>query len=1298
MFQGRQQARLNLTRHPMNGKPASFASALVLCLVLSTSLHAATIPVNTTRDGFVNDGLCGLREAIEAANRDEALWGCPAGQGADLIELGPGDFVLGVEGAREDDNQTGDLDLQGEAEIVGAGMDVTRIDGSGLDRVFDLHGPGSWVIQRVTVKGGVAPPATVASPVGEDGGGIRLRQGALTLRGCRLADNQAGFGPQIRTEQGYDFLTQGGSGGGIFAGGGAALDLEDCRVERNSAGGTEFVELSSGTSAPGHGHGIHALGVSLRILRSTIADNGPVEGHSFESNGGGIYCTCPLVMEDSIVERNRSGDLAVFGQEYSPWYWLGGDGGGIYATDRVLIRRSSFVDNTAGTCRGERCGGSRGGALFATGEVLVEDSSWVRNSAGVFDERRGYRGGRGGAIHAEGPLTLRRVALIRNQAGPGPAGNIEHGEATGPGGDGGGVYAAGSLLVEQSFVIENRAGTGGEAQNTIGDDNDLYGLPGGDGGGIMALGNAMISQTLLMDNEAGTGPGGDYYRPPVEGAGGHGGGLAIQGRATVNRCTFWRNRGGLGEPGGFWPDQHHQAGVGGHGGAIYVSRRGMLTLIGSTLSGNVTGESDAEVGWWVERPADGNGGGIFNKGHSTLIDSTVAFNRTGSDARHPGAGLAGMGTWSLVNTLVAHNEALRDADAMIFGAGFASRGHNLMGDIELFGPGVLDSTDVQGVEARLSPLGLTGGVLPTHGLEPGSPALDGGAAGCAVVDGRGVARPQGGACDIGAVEMAPQSNVARWDRWEGAKDAPLRVEAPGVVSNDTLDGNSTLRVLQGPFNGAVEVAQDGGLVYTPRAGFHGLDLFVYGVGASVEDVGTRALVQLEVLPLEGRALSPVASLNLTPFEQLDGPGAVTDNDGGGMRDDCEDVHGFNPFNPEDDWLDSDRDGPSNADECNVGTDPTLAGSLTGLKALSPEDGAELAEGEALRLVVRNGVANDDLPVTYRFAVWGNGVDGVQSPLLPAGRQGVTSWLAPVSFRRGTTFFWNVTATHPHIQVKTPGNRITIVPSTPPNPLRPFGAISTLEPLLVAYAGQGYTARVGDLHLAFELLMEGTVVIEGRVPWQEYKELVWPPGVLEPEHTYRWRVAVVDDTGPVGVWSNVLEFTTPKFEAIPERDPLLNAFVARSPRSGARLRVGSPLALVVGHDQIDEAQSFELSFELFKVDATGRLLLLWHIEGIEPGPEGQTQVAVPDLPPRTAGDFAWRAIARRNPLDQSPVFTDTIPFSIEVASDPAPGGCHSIPGRPGSAPSTPGLWGLMALLTLGARLSGARRRAATPARR
>ena len=59
--------------------------------------------------------------------------------------------------------------------------------------------------------------------------------------------------------------------------------------------------------------------------------------------------------------------------------------------------------------------------------------------------------------------------------------------------------------------------------------------------------------------------------------------------------------------------------------------------------------------------------------------------------------------------------------------------------------------NITGQDPLLGPLQNNGGPTETHALLPDSPAIDAGAdTACPAADQRGVARPLGSACDIGA--------------------------------------------------------------------------------------------------------------------------------------------------------------------------------------------------------------------------------------------------------------------------------------------------------------------------------------------------------------------------------------------------------------------------------------------------------------------------------------------------------------------------------------------------------------------
>lgn len=208
--------------------------------------------------------------------------------------------------------------------------------------------------------------------------------------------------------------------------------------------------------------------------------------------------------------------------------------------------------------------------------------------------------------------------------------------------------------------------------------------------------------------------------------------------------------------------------AGERGGGIYIASPDQtftVDLVNSTVSGN--------------QVLSGTGGGLFlgasfGSLRLALLNSTVAYNRAGQ-----GAGVhifdqeeSGQltDTLRLNHTLIAANAGgdcanTTAAGGPIPGQQITSGGHNLDSDGSCLTPGVAQASDLSSGTANLGPLADNGGPAPTHALLAGSDALDAGDnAVCAAapvngVDQRGVARPQGAQCDIGAYE-APVSNAA----------------------------------------------------------------------------------------------------------------------------------------------------------------------------------------------------------------------------------------------------------------------------------------------------------------------------------------------------------------------------------------------------------------------------------------------------------------------------------------------------------------------------------------------------------
>lgn len=160
----------------------------------------------------------------------------------------------------------------------------------------------------------------------------------------------------------------------------------------------------------------------------------------------------------------------------------------------------------------------------------------------------------------------------------------------------------------------------------------------------------------------------------------------------------------------------------------YASVSGSAALTNSTVSGNTA--------------TSGVAGISQETGAIRITNSTISGN-----VGNVGGFYHGDGTSTLRNTIIANNDP--GTDCLLFGT-ITSSGHNLSSDSTC---GFTAGGDLQNADPLLGPLANNGGPTPTHALLPGSPAFDAGTnTGCPATDQRGITRPQGIRCDIGAFE------------------------------------------------------------------------------------------------------------------------------------------------------------------------------------------------------------------------------------------------------------------------------------------------------------------------------------------------------------------------------------------------------------------------------------------------------------------------------------------------------------------------------------------------------------------
>lgn len=200
--------------------------------------------------------------------------------------------------------------------------------------------------------------------------------------------------------------------------------------------------------------------------------------------------------------------------------------------------------------------------------------------------------------------------------------------------------------------------------------------------------------------------------------------------------------------------------TGSNGGAVYNT--GTLNIFNSTLSGNMTvgnggaiynqnGDVTLDFVTITRNIADSNsaggdsGGGVFNIGGTvTVRNSIIAGNTQGSgngsadDCRNPASGYSWSGS-NLVGSDGDDGNCGEDANRTVVAGPISD---------------VLDTT-----------LQVNDSGTPTHALFLGSPAINF-ADDCTTIsenpvteDQRGISRPQGGLCDVGAFEFEDQDQI-----------------------------------------------------------------------------------------------------------------------------------------------------------------------------------------------------------------------------------------------------------------------------------------------------------------------------------------------------------------------------------------------------------------------------------------------------------------------------------------------------------------------------------------------------------
>lgn len=706
------------------------------------------IAVTTTADVVASDGQTSLREAISQANGTAE---------ADTINLAAATYTISIGcGGNDDANAGGDFDITASDPVSIEGPSSTSRATITLDaacaneRLIDVRSLGALSVANVDLVGGEAPDAAVADANGANGGAIRSNTAPLTLVNVDLDGNSAGDAGLASTGN-----TEGGSGGAVYTA--ARLTLTNVTATDNRAGDGSLDSANLQESSGGVGGAIAV----------------------FETGSATVTIT------DSQFNGNRAGDGA---DSTGPWGSIGGSGGAMWiAAPTVSITGSDFTDNRAGNSgstsdiNGRK--GGEGGALFLqSNDVTIADSTFNSNSAGDGSSAQSNvgKGGDGGAINLNvngvGTLaaTITASTFTFNSAGNAGGTALASGLTFGAlGGSGGAIKTTGPLTldIESSTFSFNHAGNGSDA---IADGGTVYGGAGGNGGAVYNWGSTVtVTGGSFSYNYAGNGGIGTSGNG---GGAGKGGAIASDTYSTYRPALAVAKSVFTGNLVGSTATDGGAATGSGNGGAIYFNSDSTksfvvdsslfslnLAAVGTDLSGRggaifLTGDVPSTItsSTFYGNAAAEDGGALYVTG-STPLDITYA-TITGNSAPLTGSSAIaddGSTTITIGATVISNGGAGTGPTCNL---SLTSAGYNAELTTSTC-TDLNDATDALGVAAGAlgafadnggtagnTLLPVIGGVLhdaipPTHALCLWPPA-----------DQRGVARPAGGSCDIGAAE------------------------------------------------------------------------------------------------------------------------------------------------------------------------------------------------------------------------------------------------------------------------------------------------------------------------------------------------------------------------------------------------------------------------------------------------------------------------------------------------------------------------------------------------------------------
>lgn len=383
---------------------------------------AAVFNVTGTADGT---GPCSgsscptLRSAVLKSNEEG---------GSNTINVPAGTYTLTLTPSGPDDGRTGDLHIEANVTIAGAGAGLTTIHGD-EDRLFEITAAASAVtLSGLTMTGGGSQVF---------GGAVRSVGASLALTDDSLVANTAkskGFGGALDMEpSGSGTLAVTGStfssnvaadtetGGGGFGGaimfephGAGTVTITNSTFDSNTAQSGSKTGGGFGGALDVEPQGSGSLTVTGSTFRSNTAD----AAGSSDGFGGAIMFEPGEVGTATITSSTFDSNTAQGGSEKG-----GGFGGAVMfepASGSLTVTGSTFSSNTADA---PAAGAGFGGAIMFEPREEAGDTLSLTNSTLTGNHANGK--GFGGAIDLEGAsstATLLSDTIAANTIGSGTSG------------------------------------------------------------------------------------------------------------------------------------------------------------------------------------------------------------------------------------------------------------------------------------------------------------------------------------------------------------------------------------------------------------------------------------------------------------------------------------------------------------------------------------------------------------------------------------------------------------------------------------------------------------------------------------------------------------------------------------------------------------------------------------------------------------------------------------------------------------------------------------------------------------